>query len=69
MKTIFTLFGCVFFALNSFGQVVLPLLEEFNVAPNENQFGVFSFNNYGSTVKTDPNYTSFTIEQDKTGLL
>lgn len=69
MKTIFTLFGCVFFALNSFGQVALPLLEEFDAVPNENQFGVFSFNNYGSTDKADPNYTAYTIEQDKSGML
>ncbi|MEI8114363.1 MAG: hypothetical protein WCI54_12070 [Bacteroidia bacterium] len=69
MKTIFTFFGCVFFAINSFGQVALPLLEEFNVAPNENQFGVFSFNNYGSTDKADPNYTAYTIEQDKSSML
>ena len=69
MKTLFTLFLCAFFALNIFGQITLPIMEEFDIAPNENKFGVFDFNNYGSADVADPNYTAYTIEQDATGML
>jgi hypothetical protein len=69
MKKQFTLLVCILFALNSFGQISIPMLEEFDTAPNENIFGVFSFNNYGATVNTDANYTAYTFEQDVTGML
>ncbi|MEI8114073.1 MAG: hypothetical protein WCI54_10600, partial [Bacteroidia bacterium] len=69
MKKQIILLMFVFFALCSFGQITLPLLEEFDAAPVGKQFGVFAFNNYGSPDVANANYTAYTFEQDATGKL
>ncbi|MCF8346687.1 MAG: hypothetical protein K9G38_05705 [Bacteroidales bacterium] len=69
MKSIYAIIVTVFFTMNMMGQVTLPLLEEFDTPPDENQFGLFGFNNYGATDPAEDNYTEYTFSQDKTSFL